>query len=61
MTEFIRNDYAAVFGRGTRGDPKLKELSDKYRYCPQFRHQLEIFAHGDRHLCQYKGLYCLGL
>ena len=39
MTEFIRDDYAAVFGRGTRGDPKLKELSHKFRYCPLFCHQ----------------------
>ena len=53
MTEFIRDDYAAVFGRGTRGDPKLKELSHKFRHCSQVRHQLGLFAHEDRHQCRY--------
>ena len=33
MADFIKGDHSAVFGRGTLGAPRLKELSHKFRYC----------------------------
>ena len=32
MADFIKGDHSAVFGRGTLGEPKLKELSHTFRY-----------------------------